>query len=582
MRAKLKSEGKKTLKKHYLFLVLVCLIAAFLGSEFTSSLSIAKVEDNIEVKERTIIGRLKDESLDNLNKEQKAQIEKIKKESKNPVLGRSRGVLSNLINTFATGNFIVTIIQAFITMGASFSLSIFILIILSVLISFFFWYLLTNTYIVISRRIFLESRIYPNISASRFLFLKRVGKWLKASFTMFVCYIYQLLWSLTIVGGFIKHYSYYLVPYIVAENPNLKASEAIKLSRDMMNGHKWECFVINLSFIAWYLLGIITLGLSNIFFLNPYKVATFSEYYVKLRDEGKKKKIKNISKLNDKYLYTKASSQILNKEYHDIITIRKKQKKKTIEFTGIKGFLIKYFGISILKKEEKEAYDKQLKNTFKLKTFEDAIDKKSYPERLSPVKKEERRMKIDQSNYLKSYNIVSLVLLFFVISFIGWVWECSLHIVQTGYFVNRGALHGPWLPIYGYGGVLILIILNRYRKDPLLEFFSAIVLCGIIEYFTAYFLEVTHNGMKWWDYSGYFLNLNGRICAEGLLVFGLGGLLVVYLIAPAFDNFLKKINYKFLGVLAACLVLLFAVDQTYSNHHPNVGRGISSARKVKN
>ena len=78
MRAELKSEGKKTLKKHYLFLVLVCLIAAFLGSEFTSSLSIAKVEDNIEIKERTIIGRLKDESLDNLNKEQKVQIEKMK------------------------------------------------------------------------------------------------------------------------------------------------------------------------------------------------------------------------------------------------------------------------------------------------------------------------------------------------------------------------------------------------------------------------------------------------------------------------------------------------------------------------
>ena len=59
---------------------------------------------------------------------------------------------------------------------------------------------------------------------------------------------------------------------------------------------------------------------------------------------------------------------------------------------------------------------------------------------------------------------------------------------------------------------------------------AIVVLCGVVEYFTSYYLEVTQ-GKKWWDYSGYFLNLNGRICAEGLLVFGVGGMAIVYALA---------------------------------------------------
>ena len=63
---------------------------------------------------------------------------------------------------------------------------------------------------------------------------------------MLVKYIYEFLWSLTVIGGIIKRYSYYMVPYIVAENPDISAKNAIRLSRKMMNGHKWECFVFEL------------------------------------------------------------------------------------------------------------------------------------------------------------------------------------------------------------------------------------------------------------------------------------------------------------------------------------------------
>ena len=61
-------------------------------------------------------------------------------------------------------------------------------------------------------------------------------------------------------------------------------------------------------------------------------------------------------------------------------------------------------------------------------------------------------------------------------SVFGWLWEVGMHLVSYGEFVNRGALHGPWLPIYGTGAVLILTVLNRFRKNPALEFGATIVL----------------------------------------------------------------------------------------------------------
>ena len=75
-------------------------------------------------------------------------------------------------------------------------------------------------------------------------------------------------------------------------------------------------------------------------------------------------------------------------------------------------------------------------------------------------------------------------------SVFGWLWEVGMHLVSYGEFVNRGALHGPWLPIYGTGAVLILTVLNRFRKNPALEFGATIVLCGFLEYMTSLVMEI--------------------------------------------------------------------------------------------
>ena len=124
--------------------------------------------------------------------------------------------------------------------------------------------------------------------------------------------------------------------------------------------------------------------------------------------------------------------------------------------------------------------------------------------------------------------------------------------------------------------VVVLLLCSRFRRNPVVEFFTAVVLCGIIEYFSGLFLEMKYH-QRWWSYDGYFLNLHGRICAEGLLVFGIGCCLVVYLIAPVSDYLFSKVKTRVL--IPICLVLagIFMIDKVYSGAHPNTAEGAVEA-----
>ena len=105
--------------------------------------------------------------------------------------------------------------------------------------------------------------------------------------TLFLRDLYICLWSLLlIVPGIIKAYSYRMVPYILADNPELSANEAITRSRQMMDGNKWQAFLLDFSFIGWFLLGILTLGIVFLFWSAPYKYSADAALYLKLRDEA--------------------------------------------------------------------------------------------------------------------------------------------------------------------------------------------------------------------------------------------------------------------------------------------------------
>ncbi|WP_243135100.1 MULTISPECIES: DUF975 family protein [Blautia] len=593
-RKEMKQKARQSLRKHYLMFVTVCVAAAILGTEFSGSLDGIKIESREERSPETtvtgIVGRqpnLSDVVLDalqgneeesrELSEELKEQAVQNTKEGRgSAALGRSRGVLAGFVNSVTSGSILVTLIAAVNSMVGSAGITVFLFIVLSLLLALGAWVFLFNMYTVVSRRIFLEGRVYEKLTIQRFAFLLRVKRWTKVSLTMALASLYQMLWALTIVGGIIKRYSYFLVPYIAAENPDISPKKAVNLSRKMMHGHKWECFVFELTYWGWDMLGSLTFGLTAIFYSNPYKTAAFSEFYVQMRDLAKEKKIEGCELLNDRYLFEKADGDVIFEAYGDsLASVWEEEEQEPEKLRGVAGFLANVLGITVINRQDERAYEEYRNGQAKYQMIKAAVEGVVYPERLFPIPEAGKRQKLETLRYMRRYSVWSVILLFFAFSFMGWVWEVSLHLITDGVFVNRGVLHGPWLPIYGTGGVMILAVLNKFREKPLVEFLLTIVLCGCVEYFTSWFLEITHNGEKWWDYSGYFLNLNGRICAEGLLVFGLGGMAIVYVAAPLLDDLIRKIPYKILIPVCITLLAVFGADEVYSNRHPNTGKGIT-------
>lgn len=170
--------------------------------------------------------------------------------------------------------------------------------------------------------------------------------------------------------------------------------------------------------------------------------------------------------------------------------------------------------------------------------------------------------------------IYNYILIFFACAFIGWLWEVVLFLVRSGEFINRGVLHGPWLPIYGFGGLGIAVFLQNFKKHPLVVFLAAMIGCGLMEYLTAWYLE-TFKHLKWWDYSNVFCNLDGRICLFSVVSFGLCGLAMTYLLYPALIHIFNLIPFRIKKYACFFLVLCFVGDFIYSSDVPNTGRGIT-------
>lgn len=593
-RKEIKTRARQTVKKHYMMLVMVSLIAVFLGlqsssfdnfvrmysSESVGTAAEGKTDTRVAVGNTGLVDVL-NQTMSGNTEEGRQLSEALKKEEiersgkENRILGRSRGALSKIVNGITSGSLFVMFVSGINSLSGSKNLGSLILIMLAFAGVLGFQFLIVNTYTVISARMFLEGRIYDKLPAQRFVFLLRVKRWMKVSLAMLKYSIYQTLWTLTVIGGVIKYYSYSQVPYILAENPDLTGREAITLSRRMMRGHKWERFLLDCSFIGWSILGACTFGLSEVFYSLPYQSASFCEYYVRLRGKAKESGILGAELLNDRYLYERAADDVLWEAYMDVLEWEEDAELQEERPGGIRRVLADWFGILLGSSQEERAYEERREREVRLGMLKDAAEGRMYPGRLSRFPEAAKQKRVETFHYMRRYSVWSLVLLFFIFSFIGWCWEVSLHLVLDGVFVNRGALHGPWLPIYGSGGVLLLTLLNRVRSSPVKEFFCIIFVCGMVEYWTSYYLEVVYDGMKWWDYSGYFLNLNGRICAEGLLVFGIGGMVFVYIAAPLLDNRIRVIRKQVL--VWSCLLLLgmYAADTVYSAGHPNEGDGIT-------
>lgn len=410
----------------------------------------------------------------------------------------------------------------------------------------------TNVLRICELRFFLENKYYKKTKIGRLGFLFR-ERTLHPAKTMFVKDM--LIWAsvFTVIGYPILSYSYAMVPFILAENPNIKTKKALKLSRHMMKGYKRQLFLTEISLFGWEILSALSFGLVGILFLNPYKTAIESEFYLLMR----KRAIENNFEFSDE----------LNDEYLDIDFLEKTLKENA-QKNGKNPDSVNYQPVYKCTTDE---------NTEIILTLGDLREFERYPgldfsknSHFSRITKK----KIIHRDYHRDYSIMSYILMFFTFAFIGWAWEVLIHIVEDGVFVNRGTMFGPWLPIYGFGGVCGVILLKKFIDRYVLTFFLVTGICAVVEYSTSWYLE-TFKHMKYWDYTGYFCNINGRICLEGILIFGFAGCAGIYILAPFLDDIIMKINIKIRFAVCCVLLLLFSADLVYSKANPNQGKGIT-------
>ena len=170
--------------------------------------------------------------------------------------------------------------------------------------------------------------------------------------------------------------------------------------------------------------------------------------------------------------------------------------------------------------------------------------------------------------------LTDTVFLFLTGAFLGWGYEVVLFVFKDGMFINRGMMHGPWLPIYGIGCVLMLWLKALVGNRPVSYFFASVAACGVLEYGSSWLSETVYH-VRWWDYSECPLNLNGRIFLGGLLGFGAAGCLFAFLLYPVLHRQYDKLPKKWKHYAAAFLVTVFLTDFILSLFFPNTGFGIT-------
>ncbi len=155
------------------------------------------------------------------------------------------------------------------------------------------------------------------------------------------------------------------------------------------------------------------------------------------------------------------------------------------------------------------------------------------------------------------------VFYFVIYAMIGYISEVVYCSVPMRRLVNRGFLHGPYLPIYGFGALLIIIPLLFFTAHPILVFFIAFFLTSALEYATSFVLEkIFHTQL--WDYSQKFANIHGRVCLLNSTLFGLMGVAAIYWIHPAITAFVQDIPEYVLNPVSTVLLLVIAIDTTIS------------------
>lgn len=157
------------------------------------------------------------------------------------------------------------------------------------------------------------------------------------------------------------------------------------------------------------------------------------------------------------------------------------------------------------------------------------------------------------------YTFEKWVLIFFLYSFIGWIWECIVCSITEKKITNSGLIQGPFTPIYGFGSMLFIYYTKSFQEDFLKLFIFGFFIITILEFSVGLIIEKLFN-VKLWDYSKFKFNINGRICLYASIVWGLASVLIIIYIHPFIENnIINNINEYFLIDYVLLIIYLMRV-----------------------
>lgn len=162
------------------------------------------------------------------------------------------------------------------------------------------------------------------------------------------------------------------------------------------------------------------------------------------------------------------------------------------------------------------------------------------------------------------YSLATYFMLFIIYAVAGWICEVTLQLIQKHKLADRGFLIGPYCPIYGCGAILITLCPTPFNEHPIGLFILAMVLCGSLEYATSFIMEKAFNA-RWWDYSNMRFNINGRICLETLVPFGIAGLLIIYVFNPFLISMIGLMGENVLNITSIVILVIFVADVIVSS-----------------
>ncbi len=162
-----------------------------------------------------------------------------------------------------------------------------------------------------------------------------------------------------------------------------------------------------------------------------------------------------------------------------------------------------------------------------------------------------------------SYHADQWILFFFIYSLIGWIWECLYVGIQTRKLVNRGFMHGPCLPIYGFGAIAILFVTLPVKESPYLVFILGMLSASLLELVTGEVMEKLFK-VRYWDYRKMPLNIKGYICLPASLLWGGASILLTFILHPPLEKLILSLPYGYSELISLILTLAVGIDFSQS------------------